>query len=302
MERLKCVAPVGDRCGEAATWCAEERALYWCDVNRFLIHRMGEDGAVLSWHFDEPVTALTLTDAPGEWLVALGSRLILWRPKDDSRRDYGFLCEGWPEARLNDGRAAPNGDFWIGSMGHNIGPGGEARECPPGLGLLWRLRPDGRASVEKRSLGISNTVCWSPDERTFYFGDSLANTIWAYDYDPASGEIANERPFFSGFERGGPDGSAVDSLGRLWNCRFGGGCVVCVGPDGLIDHVLEMPVRNITTCAFGGADLRTLFITTASMMTHEGDRLAGSLYALEVDAPGLDGYRARIDRSTEAAR
>ncbi|HEY1927834.1 MAG TPA: SMP-30/gluconolactonase/LRE family protein [Caulobacteraceae bacterium] len=295
MDRLRCVAPQGDRCGEAATWAAEERALYWCDVNRYLIHRIGPDRQVRSWFFDEPVTALAQTTDPGEWIVALGSRLILWRPADDSRREHGFRCEGWPEARLNDGRAAPNGDFWIGSMGHNVGPDGEDRECPPGLGLLWRIRPDGTATVEKRALGISNTVCWSPDGRTFYFGDSLANTIWAYDYDPQTGEIANERPFFAGFDRGGPDGSAVDSEGRLWNCRFYGGCVVCVAPDGKIEQVVEMPVRDITTCAFGGDDLKTLYITTAGMLTQEGGRLAGSLFALETDAPGLDGYRARID-------
>jgi sugar lactone lactonase YvrE len=293
-DHLRCVAPVGDRCGEAATWCAEEASLYWCDVNRFLVHRLDLGGAVTSWHFDEPVTALSLTDQDGVILVALASRLILWSPYDDSRRDHGFECAGFPLARMNDGRASPNGDFWIGSMGHNVGQGGEALECPPGLGNLWRIRPGGTASLEKSGIGISNTLCWAPDNRRFYFGDSLANTIWSYDYDPATGAIANEQVFFAGFERGGPDGSAMDSAGRLWNCRFDGGCVVCVSPDGEIDRIVEMPVRNITTCAFGGPDLKTLYITTASMMTHEGDRLAGSLWALEVETPGLDGFRVKL--------
>jgi sugar lactone lactonase YvrE len=292
--QLHCVAPVGDRCGEAATWCAKDQVLYWCDVNRFLIHRLDPSGAVTSWHFDEPVTALSLTDHAGMLLVALASRLILWAPADDSRRDHGFVCEGFPQVRLNDGRAAPNGDFWIGSMGHNVGPGGEALACAPGLGELWRIRPGGEASLEKSAIGISNTLCWAPDHSRFYFGDSQANLIWAYDYDPSTGEIGAERAFFAGFDRGGPDGSAMDSAGRLWNCRFGGACVVCVDPQGEVEHVVEMPVRNITTCAFGGADLKTLYITTAAMMTHEGDRLAGSLWALEVDIPGLDGFRARL--------
>lgn len=291
---LRCVAPVGDRCGEAATWSEREGALYWCDVNRFLIHRMDGEDQVKSWLFDEPVTALSLTDEPGTLLVALASRLILWRPADDRRRDRGFACEGWPQARLNDGRASPNGDFWIGSMANNVGPRGEALAATPGLGILSRIRPGGAASAHKRGIGISNTVCWSPDETVFYFGDTMENTVWAWDYDRASGEIANERVFFTGFDRGLPDGSAIDSAGRLWNCRFGGGCVVCVEPGGAICDVLEMPVRNITTCAFGGEDLRTLFITTAAMMTDESDRLAGSLFALEVETPGLAGYEARI--------
>jgi sugar lactone lactonase YvrE len=288
------VAPVGDKCGEAATWSPEEQALYWCDVNRFLIHRLDRQERVSSWFFDEPVTALSLTEEPGVLLVALASRLILWRPDDDSRRDHGFRLADWPRARLNDGRAAPNGDFWIGTMCNNVGPNGEPGEAAFGYGVLHRLRPGGAASVEKRELGISNTVCWSPDRRTFYFGDTQQNTIWAYDYDAATGEISGERPFFSGFERGAPDGSAVDADGRLWNCRFDGSCVVCVAPDGRIDHVLEMPVRNITTCAFGGPDLKTLYITTAAMLTTESDRLAGSLFALEVEVPGLDGFKAKL--------
>jgi sugar lactone lactonase YvrE len=263
-------------------------------VNRFLIHRLDAAERVSSWFFDEPVTALSLTGTPGLWLVALASRLILWRPDDDSRRDQGFRLAEWPTARLNDGRAAPNGDFWIGTMANNVGPNGEPGEAPFGHGVLHRLEPGGRASVQKRELGISNTVCWSPDHRTFYFGDTQQNTIWAYDYDQAAGEIANERPFFTGFERGVPDGSAIDAEGRLWNCRFDGGCVVCVAPDGRIDQVLEVPARNVTTCAFGGPDLSTLYITTAAMMTTPADRLAGSLFAYEADVPGLESFEARL--------
>jgi sugar lactone lactonase YvrE len=179
-------------------------------------------------------------------------------------------------------------------MHNNVGPNGEPLEAQPGFGVLHRLRTQGAVSIEKRDLGISNTVCWSPDRRTFYFGDTQQNTIWAYDYDEASGEISGERPFFAGFDRGSPDGSAVDAQGRLWNCRFDGACVVCVAPDGTIEQVLEMPVRNITTCAFGGADLSTLYITTAAMMTTPSDRLAGSLFAYAADSPGLEGFQARI--------
>ncbi len=293
-ERLRCVAPVGDKCGEAATWSAAEGALYWCDVNRFLIHRLGPDEAVRSWFFDEPVAALSLTEDPSRMLVALASRLILWNPADDSRQDHGFRLPDWPKARLNDGRAAPNGDFWIGSMSNNVGPNGEPGDAAPGLGALFRIRPGREVSTLKTGLGISNTVCWSPDRRTFYFGDTQKNTIWAYDYDEATGEIANERPFFEGFARGAPDGSAVDAEGRLWNCRFGGGCVVGVRPDGGIDQVLEIPAQNVTTCAFGGADLATLYITTAAMMTTPSDRLGGSLFAWSAGVPGLDGFRAKL--------
>jgi sugar lactone lactonase YvrE len=285
---LRCLAPVGDRCGEAATWCEEEDTLYWTDVNRFLTHAIdAKTNAVRSWYFDQPVVALALTDKKNEILVALGSRLILWNPITDARRDHGFRCDAWPAVRLN-------GEFWVGSMGNNVGPNGEPNENVGGKGELHCVRAGHAATLHKDKIGISNTVCWSPGNRVFYFGDSLANTIWAYDYDPKTTTISNERVHFTAFERGGPDGSATDAEGYLWNCRFGGNCIVRVAPDGKIDRVIEMPVRNITTCAFGGRDLRTLYITTASMLTDPSDRLAGSLFALDVDVSGAAAFRVKL--------
>jgi sugar lactone lactonase YvrE len=291
---LRCVVPIGDKCGEAATWDEREAVLYWCDVNRFLIHRMARDGGVRSWFFDEPVTALSMTERDGVLLVALGSRLLLWTPATDARDDWGFALGDHPGVRLNDGRAAPNGDVWIGSMANNVGPNGEPGDVVGRKGVLMRFQGRPEPSVFKRDIGISNTVCWSPDQRTFYFGDTPQNTIWAYDYDAVSGDISNERVFFSGFDQGVPDGSAVDAEGFLWNCRFDGRCVVRVAPDGVVDRVVEMPVRNITTCAFGGPGFATLFITTAGMMTTPDDRLAGSLFALDAGVSGLPGFRAKV--------
>ncbi len=128
----------------------------------------------------------------------------------------------------------------------------------------------------------------------FYFADTLANAIYVYDY--ADGAISDERVFQAGFARGAPDGSAIDSAGCLWNCRFGGGCILRLARDGSIDGVIEMPVQNITTCTFGGPELRTLFITTASIVSPPGNRLGGSLFALEVEVPGMPENRFLISR------
>jgi sugar lactone lactonase YvrE len=275
-------------------WSAAEQAVYWTDINRFLIHRHdAADASTRSFLFDEPVVALALTDDARTMLVALASRLILWVPATDERRDHGFRLDDWPAARLNDGRPDPRGDFWVGSMKNNVLADGELGEAGKGLGRLFRIR-GADASVHRTGLGISNTLCWSPDATRFYFGDTLENTVFVWDYDRASGAISGERPFFSGFSRGWPDGSAMDSAGYLWNCRFGGACIVRVSPDGAVDRVVEMPVQNITTCTFGGPDLRTLYITTASIEGRRGDRLAGSLFALDVDVPGLPENVVRL--------
>lgn len=287
IEKPVCLAPTGDVCGEGAVWHAAHNAVYWTDINRFLIHRLNlADSSVRSWIFDEPVTALCLTDRDEALAVVLGSGAILWEPAKDTRHDPLFLLEGWPAVRLNDARCDPRGSLWAGSMRNNVNADGSSGEAGGKDGMLVRLDPDGEVTCWRKEVGISNTLAWSPDRRHFYFGDSLANVIWAYDYDSATGAISNERPFLQDFQRGLPDGSTVDAEGYLWNCRFYGNCIVRVAPDGRIDRVVEMPVQNVTTCTFGGANLRTLFVTTASAEAPRGDRLAGSLFAIGTEVRG----------------
>jgi sugar lactone lactonase YvrE len=152
--------------------------------------------------------------------------------------------------------------------------------------LLHRLDPEGAVTEWSRELGIANTLAWSPDRRRFYFGDTLENVIWAYEYDFGTGAISNRRPFLQNFDRGLPDGSCVDAEGYLWNCRYYGGCIVRVAPTGEIDRAIEMPVQNVTTCAFGGSDLRTLYVTTARDEGRPYDRRAGGLFAIQTDVEG----------------
>lgn len=289
-----CVAPTGDVCGEGAVWHAAHSAVYWTDINRFLIHRYTlADQCVRTWFFEEPVTALALTDRDEVLVVVLGSGVILWEPLSDVRHKPIFQLEGWPRVRLNDGRADPRGSMWVGSMRNNVNPDGSSGEAGGQDGILQRIDTDGRVTIHRRNIGISNTLGWSPDKKRFYTGDSLANVIWAYDYDPGSGEITNESSFFQDFDRGLPDGSAVDAEGYLWNCRYYGGCIVRVAPNRTVDRVVEMPVKNITTCTFGGSDLKTLYVTTASAQAAPGERLAGGLYAIQCEVCGQPENRFR---------
>lgn len=287
IDEAVCIAPTGDRCGEGPVWHSGEQAIYWTDINRFLIHRFDpRDRAVKSWFFDEPVTALALTDRDDTLAVALGSRLLLWSPASDERTEHGFHLEGWPAVRFNDGRADPRGSLWLGSMRNNVNSDGSSVEAGGTDGILVCIDPNRSVKEWRRNIGISNTVAWSPDHARFYFADTLDNRIWLYSYDKKTGVIDNERTFFHGFTRGLPDGSAVDSEGYLWNCRYSGKCVVRVAPDGRIDRIIEMPVTNITSCTFGGRDLRTLYITTAGNGAPPDERLAGGLFSLRTTTPG----------------
>ena len=295
VDELVCVAPAGDRCGEGPVWHAAAQALYWTDINRFLIHRFDPcRKSVHSWFFDEPVTALALTDRDDTVAVVLGSRLILWTPETDERRDHGFRLPGWPAARSNDARADPRGSLWIGSMRNNVNPDGSPRACGGKDGVLYRIDPDGAVTEHKRGIGISNTLAWSPDRTRFYFADTLENTVFVFDYDASNGAIGGERPFFADFSRGLPDGSAVDQEGYLWNCRYGGSCVVRVAPSGAIDRVIEMPALNPTSCTFGGTDLRTLYVTSAGLDAPPSHRLGGGLFALQTGVQGQPENRFAV--------
>ncbi len=290
-----CVAEVKDLCGEGAVWHAAEGVLYWTDINRFLIHSYDPaDGRVQTWKFQEPVTALTLTDRPDTLAVVLGSKVILWEPASNRSRDTAFHLKEWPALRLNDARADSRGSLWLGSMGNNLKPDGSSCQATGSNGVLYRFDPDGAIREWKQHVGISNTVAWSPDQKSFYFADSTANVLWVYDYDNATGQISRERPFLTGFHRGVPDGSAVDEKGFLWNCRFGGGCIVRVAPDGRIDTIVEMPVTNITTCTFGGDDLNTLYVTTAAVDAPANEKLAGNLFAIQTEVRGQAENQFRI--------
>jgi sugar lactone lactonase YvrE len=286
---VACLVPAGDWTGEGAIWKADEQSVYWVDLSRFLIHRLDlQAGCHRSWMFDSPPTALALTDRADTLVVALASRAILWMPATDERAEFSDHLVDWPEMRLNDGGAGPDGGFWVGSMRNNVASDGTHVDVEHSTaGALFQLGRSGSCKVVQSEIGIANTICWSAEADLFYFADTIKNKIWVFDYEASSGSISNRRPFLSGYERGLPDGSAVDQDGYLWNARYGGGCVIRIAPDGRVDRVVDMPVTNITTCCFGGADLRTLFVTTAHVVGGTPERLEGSLFSLGVDTPGL---------------
>jgi sugar lactone lactonase YvrE len=296
MGKPVCMVPAGDWTGEAAIWKEDEKSIYWVDINRFLIHRLDvENNCTRSWHFDEPPTALALTDRPDTLVVAAASRAILWKPLSDQHVDLSAPLVDWPDVRLNDGGAGPDGRFWVGSMRNNVGPDGDNLEVEYGTaGELFQVDGDGSHRVIQTGIGIPNTICWNPAVDLFYFADTVKNEISVFDHDLASGKISNKRPFLKNFERGLPDGSAVDQDGYLWNARYAGACIVRIAPDGKVDRIVELPASNITTCAFGGDDLKTLYITSGHMLDGKPERLGGSLFSIAVETPGLPKNRVRL--------
>jgi len=295
-----CVAATADWCGEGALWHAKESALFWTDNRRNLIHRYSpEGGSVQTWRFDETVAALALTEDPSTICVVLGSRLLLWSPSTDERRAYGNRLEGWPHVRFNEAGVDPCGALWIGSMGNNFLPDGSRRAVTGTDGCLFRLNADGILTILVRGIGVANTIAWSPDGTRLYSADTLANDLRVYPIDQREGGIGNPRSFLMDWTRGRPDGSAVDSTGSLWNCRYGGGCVVRVSPLGEVQEIIEFPTTNITSCAFGGPQLNILYVTTAMPDGPVRAGLEWGLFAVPTTVRGQAPNHHRINRSSE---
>lgn len=288
VDEIRCVVPAGDICGEGAVWHPEQEALYWTDINRFLVHKYvpGKE-TTATWFFDEPVTSVNLTTDPEVLLLVLGARAGFWSPRTHPHVETIYQLAAAPRMRFNDARVDVRGSLWVGTMRNNVGSRGEAVEVRFSDGVLYRIDPDGSVTEWKTGIGISNTVTWAPDREIFYFGDTTANVIYSYAYDKSSGAISGEKAFFSGYERGSPDGSVTDAAGYLWNARYGGGCVVRIAPDGCVDRVVAVPAAAPTTCAFGGDGLKTLYITSA----RSDEQFSGSLFAIEPEVGGLPDNR-----------
>jgi sugar lactone lactonase YvrE len=159
------------------------------------------------------------------------------------------------------------------------------------VGALYRLDKDGSFNPIISPVTIPNSLAWSPDGGTMYFSDTTSGTILAYDFDTNAGLPSRPRVFAKVEGPGTPDGSTVDAEGFLWNAEYDGWKITRYAPDGRIDRVVALPLRRPTCCAFGGPDLTTLFVTTASQkLTPEeraGQPLAGALLALEVGVRGI---------------
>lgn len=224
-------------------------------------------------------------------LITLRRGFALFDPAQDEAPRYLHQPEGEPPGnRFNDGKCDGKGRFWGGSMDW---------DCQAPTGVLYRFDPDGRCTRHVEGIAVSNGPTWSANGRTMYFNDTVRGRVRAYDFEPEAGTLSNEREWLRlSKEEGFPDGMTTDAAGRLWLCHWGGARVSCRDPvSGAELCRIELPTAHITDCAFGGPDLRTLYITSAwSGLTPEqraAQPLAGALFAVTVDSPGVPAAQFR---------
>ena len=263
-QSAECILNCKCHLGEGALWDVDGGCLWWLDVPMpSRLHRLEVNANThTTWDMPEMITSLSVRKN-GQGLIVASHRGINFFDPAQGTLQRQFEPEpDKPENRCNDGASDAQGRFWFGTMQNNIAADGSPIDITSNTGTLYRLNPDMSLHPQVSGIGVSNTVCWSPDQQKMYFTDTLTGWIWVFDYDANSGTISN-RQDFAQFDRGYPDGSTVDSEGYLWNCRWEGNCVVRFAPDGSVDRVVEVGSEQVTSCAFGGENLDTLFITTA---------------------------------------
>lgn len=268
--------------GECPIWCQETNTLFWVDSRAPALQTYRPDTGDISSHpLSETTGSVCLTEQ-GDLLVAMTSGIYRLGFDGTVGTQVANATAGHPDNRFNDGRCDRQGRFWVGSMN-------DKARIP--TGALWRLSADHSISLMEPDLIVPNSLAFSPDNSRLYLSDTYRHRIFVFDYHPDDGTISNKR-LFSDMEgwTGRPDGSAIDAEGCLWNAEYSGGRVVRYTPDGRIDRTIELPVSQVSCCAFGGKDLDELYITTARQrLTPEqlaAQPLAGCLF---VARPGVKG-------------
>lgn len=270
---VRVVLPTRSILGEGPAWHPTEQALYWVDVQGKVLHRLDGDEH-RRWRLPRRASApvfrvdgvsLTTEDGVADIDLETGEVALRFAVEPDR-----------PGNRCNEARVDRRGRLWIGTMDDR---------AEVFSGALYRVDLDGSVHRQVPDICISNTLAWSLDDSTLYFADSKVQAMRAYAFEPESGTVGASRPFadFAG-TTDVPDGSAVDAEGCLWTALWDGGCVVRLGPDGRELRRVAVPAQRPTCVAFGGHDLRTLFVTSARVGL-EGEH-DGALFAFD---PGVGG-------------
>jgi sugar lactone lactonase YvrE len=281
LSEIRCVVHSGDELGEGPVWVAAEGRLYWFDIQGRRLHWLEHTSGAVG-RFELPVRASVATPRAGGGLILVTEAGLAQFDTVAGRFSLRQPMTFEPGFRTNDGKIDVAGRLWWSTMDDDGG------KRP---GALYRTDPDGRTHKVLEGLYIANTVSCCPDGSTMYLADSSLHTIWAFPIG-ADGSLGQRRAFIDTHGgAGAPDGSAVDAEGFVWNAQWGAWRIVRYAPDGTIDRIVEFPVAQVSSCAFGGPDLTTLYATSArenlDAAALVAQPLAGNLFAFEPGVAGL---------------
>ena len=297
MSKVELLDECNNSLGEGITYSSNDNFLYWLDIgNLSKLHKLDLSLKKKEiFELPEIVTATSVRSSD-ELILATNNGIKLFNTFNKKFESILNIESQQLLTRSNDGASDSLGRFWFGTMQNNFDKNGKSIPINENIGKLYKVDTNKKISIVVEELGIPNTFVWSPDNKNFYFTDTLNGTILSYDFELESGELSNKK-IFATFDRGHPDGSTIDTDGCVWNCRWGGSCIVRFTPSGKVDQIIEMPVQNITNCIFGGSDMKTLFITTASNEGKNKNDLDGSLFSINLNYQGIEDNKSKLELS-----
>ena len=297
MNKVELLDECNNSLGEGITFSSTDNYLYWLDIgNKSKLYKLDlSSNKKEIFELPEIVTATSIK-SQDELILATNNGLKLFNTSNAKFESVVTIEDEQTLTRSNDGASDAYGRFWFGTMQNNFDNNGNGIPIKDNIGKLYRVDTNRKISIIEEGLGIPNTFVWSPDNNNFYFSDTLKGTILSYNFELENGELSNKKELAS-FNRGHPDGSTIDTDGCIWNCRWGGSCIVRFTPNGQVDQIIEMPVENITNCIFGGQDMKTLFITTASNEGKNKNELDGSLFSINLNYQGIEDNKSKLELS-----
>lgn len=274
--------------GEGPVWDVQEQALYFVDIVGKVVHRFDPaTGAIRTWSVGKVIGSMALRQRGGA-IVALVDGIYTLDFETGAVTPFALPPGRNPRCQFNDGKVDRRGRFIVGSGDSNL------RDTQH-IGSLYRLDIDGSLTELDQGIAISNGPCWSPDNKTLYFSDSIDYAIYAYDYDIETGTASNRRLFANTRELEGiPDGATVDTDGLMWMAICEGAKVVAFRPDGKLERVIDMPVKLPASVMFGGPNLDQLYVTTIdpALVGRPSGADAGATFVIEgLGARGLSEPR-----------
>jgi sugar lactone lactonase YvrE len=287
MTEIQCVVDAKAKLGESTCWDLHAKCLWWIDIYSKCLHRYDAITGS-SDRFSTP-------DAPGSLAVRKQGGLVVAMDRgfhffDVSSNQFtkvGEIDPPTPGLRMNDGKTDRQGRFWAGTV---FEPAGGQPTRP--IAALFKLDIDLSHYKVVDGIVTSNGLAWSPDSRTMYFADSSTPYVWAWNFDPISGEVENRRIFIDLSSINGVcDGATVDAEGGYWLTMPFKGKVARYAPDGKLMRTIELPTSVPTCCEFGGDNLDILYVTTATLTGTpaevKNEPLAGALLAIDVGVKGI---------------
>ncbi|MDD4225224.1 MAG: SMP-30/gluconolactonase/LRE family protein [Mariniphaga sp.] len=284
-DQVKLVLDTQSDLGEGAVWDHQKGELIWVNITKKILNiynpKLNHNKEMLTGQ----MIGTVVPAESGKMIVALENGLYQLDPQTGSKIFIADPEENITGNRFNDGKCDPVGRFWAGTMSMT----GEKE-----AGALYRLDPNGKVTQMISKVTTSNGIVWSQNQNKMYYIDTPTRKVMAWDYEPETGNISNPKPAVEiPDEMGYPDGMTMDAEGHLWIALWNGSAVGCWNPEnGELIRKIDIPAKNVTSCAFGDDDLGTLYITTARTGTNEEELKkfphAGGLFKTR---PGVTGVK-----------